>query len=153
MIPEKNIEAVFLIEYPPLLKLYLSNFGFTVYGNEYVPNLNGVCRFPVQLLESACNFLIFGAILFLLLKGKLKGKLFFVYLMAYSVVRFADEFLRGDEIRGFILGLSTSQFISVIIFPLAALGMYLSVKKSSKKLHECEGDIPEGFCENELKGE
>lgn len=126
-----------------------SKFGFVAHGNKFVPELNGVCRFPVQLLESACNFLIFGAILCLFLKKKLEGKLFFVYLMAYSVVRFCDEFLRGDEIRGFLLGLSTSQFISVIIFPLAALGLFMSIKKSKEKAKTrgCEKETAKGSGE------
>lgn len=93
-----------------------SKFGFAAHGNEIVPDVNGVVRFPVQLLESVGNFLIFSIMLTLFWKGILHGKLFFIYLMSYSVLRFFDEFLRGDVIRGFVGVLSTSQFISIFVF-------------------------------------
>lgn len=103
-----------------------SKFGFAAHGNEIVPDVNGVVRFPVQLLESVGNFLIFSIMLTLFWKGILRGKLFFIYLMSYSVLRFLDEFLRGDVIRGFVGVLSTSQFISifVFIFSFAALTVF-----------------------------
>lgn len=94
--------------------------------------LNGVCRFPVQLLEAACNLLLFGLFLFLYLRGKGRGRLFFVYLAIYAIIRFLDEFLRGDLVRGFIFGISTSQFISIFveIFALGAL-LYLSFRQKT----------------------
>ncbi|MBQ1715424.1 MAG: prolipoprotein diacylglyceryl transferase, partial [Firmicutes bacterium] len=39
-----------------------------------------------------------------------------VYLLSYSILRFLLEFLRGDASRGIILGLSTSQWISIAVF-------------------------------------
>jgi phosphatidylglycerol:prolipoprotein diacylglycerol transferase len=50
-------------------------------------------------------------------------------------VRFFDEFLRGDEIRGFIFGLSTSQFISIFV-EIFALGMLLIIPRINKKKAE-----------------
>lgn len=112
-----------------------SKFGFAAHGNEIVPSVNDVVRFPVQLLESCCNFLIFAGILLLLWKSILRGKLFFIYLMSYSVLRFFDEFLRGDTIRGFVGKLSTSQFISIFIFVFSAVCLIISstCKKGCKK--------------------
>lgn len=97
-----------------------SPFGFAAHGNTLVPQVNDVSRFPVQLLESLLN-LILAFVLWRLLiysekSGKLRGQLLYIYLMSYAVIRFFDEFLRGDEIRGFVLGLSTSQAISILIF-------------------------------------
>ena len=97
------------------------------YGIEHelgFADVSGKVRFPVQLLESACNFIIAAVIFFILKKGLLRGKAFYLYLAIYAFVRFFDEFLRGDEIRGFVLGLSTSQFISIFI-ELFALAMIL----------------------------
>ena len=37
------------------------------------------------------------------------------------MIRFFDEFLRGDEIRGFVGALSTSQFISLFIVAVGIL--------------------------------
>lgn len=97
--------------------------------------LNGVRRFPVQLLEATFNLLLAAAMFFLYTKGKMRGKLFFVYLAVYAPFRFFDEFLRGDLIRGFILGLSTSQFISIFVelFAIASL-VYLRYKERGDEL-------------------
>ena len=70
-------------------------FGI-VYHNALEPSANGVSRFPVQLLESGLEFVLFAVILVLYLKRKLSGKLMYVYLLSYAVIRFFDEFLRGD---------------------------------------------------------
>ena len=86
-------------------------------------------RFPVQLLESGMEFLLFAVIVTLYIKRKLSGKLMYVYMLSYAVVRFADEFLRGDKIRGFVGPLSTSQFISVLMF--ATVIVILTVKAVS----------------------
>ncbi|MCL2203831.1 MAG: prolipoprotein diacylglyceryl transferase [Defluviitaleaceae bacterium] len=84
---------------------------------------NNVPLLPVQLYEAAVNLFIF-AILWLFTK---KERHWIVpvclYGLLYSFARFWLEFLRGDEIRGFIMGLSTSQFISVLIFPLCVAGL------------------------------
>ena len=44
-----------------------------------------------------------------------------VYLLAYSLLRFGLEFLRGDAYRGFVLGLSVSQAIALLSMVLAAV--------------------------------
>ncbi len=77
---------------------------------------NGVPRFPVQLLESGLEFVLFAVIIALYLRRRLSGRLMYVYLLSYAVIRFFDEFLRGDRARGFVGPLSTSQFISVLTF-------------------------------------
>lgn len=101
-------------------------FGITITGNTLVPQINDVPRFPVQLLEAALNVLLFMLLYGLYKKSittctALQGKLLPIYLLCYSVIRFFDEFLRGDDIRGFIFGLSTSQFISILLFAISAL--------------------------------
>ena len=109
-----------------------SNFGFICANNKYV-DLGNVRRFPVQLLESIENFLIVGLIAILMKKKKLKGRLFYLYLLIYSVCRFINEFLRGDEIRGFVLGMSTSQFISIFIFAISVILLVITTQKSKKQ--------------------
>ena len=96
-----------------------SKVGFTVHGNTVNPSINGVNRFPVQLVEALCNLLIFILLFVLHRKGKFKNRLLVVYFFVYPVVRFILEFFRGDEIRGFIFGLSTSQIISILLFVFA----------------------------------
>ena len=107
-----------------------SNFGFTAYDNPVIPDINNVKRFPVSLVESALNLLIFAVLFFMFKKEKYKDKLIFVYMLAYSVVRFCIEFLRGDIIRGVYFGISTSQWISIILFAFAVTKLFIIKNKS-----------------------
>lgn len=91
----------------------------------------GVRRFPVQLCEAVFNFAL-AAVLYALLKKKiLKGRLLNVYLYAYPAFRFFDEFLRGDRLRGIWLGLSTSQWISLLL--IAGNTAFLLISRAKKK--------------------
>lgn len=69
---------------------------------------------PVQLIE-ATYLCCLG--FYLLQKFKKKSTdLCFIYFINYSVFRFFIEYSRQDSARGFYLNLSTSQWISVMIF-------------------------------------
>ena len=50
----------------------------------------------------------------------------------YPVVRFTLEFFRGDEIRGFLFGLSTSQNISILLFAFAVIFTIVDLNKKRK---------------------
>lgn len=109
-----------------------SDFGFSSAFNTSALHY-GVSRFPVALVEAFANLLIFILLLTLFKKARLKGKLFFIYLSLYAPIRFVLEFFRGDEVRGFVFGLSTSQFISLVI--VIGLLIYTFIKflrRSSK---------------------
>ncbi|MBR1483887.1 MAG: prolipoprotein diacylglyceryl transferase, partial [Ruminococcus sp.] len=103
-----------------------SPFGFTAHGNTINPDVNDVNRLPVQLIEATCNLMIFLFILYLFRKSRMTDKLIFVYMLIYPVVRFTLEFFRGDEIRGFLFGLSTSQWISILLFAVAVAALLIS---------------------------
>lgn len=75
---------------------------------------------PVQLVESACNFIIFGVLL-LVLRNKKRPMGLALYLILYSIVRFVLEFFREDTIRGSVGTLSTSQFIGIFLFVIGVL--------------------------------
>ncbi len=109
-----------------------SKIGFTAHGNELVPMLNGVNRFPVQLLEAFLNLCIFVVVLSLFMKKKFTGELIVVYLFIYSIVRFCDEFLRGDVMRGRFLFFSTSQWISIFAFTFAVI-YFVHIRPKKKK--------------------
>lgn len=115
-----------------------SSFGFVVHGNTLIPEINDVRRLPVPLIEAACNLVIFLLLLRLFLKGKESGRMIFYYMLIYPVVRFVLEFFRGDAIRGFLFGLSTSQWISIGLFVVAVWKLFLS-KPNSKKTAVCAG--------------
>lgn len=70
---------------------------------------------PTQLYESGF-LLLLGVALFTLRKHQVSPVP--VYLMTYGIFRFFIEFLRADD-RGFAYGLSTSQWISLILVVIA----------------------------------
>ncbi|MCC8049898.1 MAG: prolipoprotein diacylglyceryl transferase [Clostridiales bacterium] len=71
-------------------------------------------RVPVQLFESSFEFLMFAVLLFIE-NHNWANDLLRVYLVSYAAFRFAIEFFRGDEVRGSLFGVSTSQWISIIV--------------------------------------
>ncbi len=75
---------------------------------------------PTQLYEAGAELLILGLLLTTERKGRqFPGRTFWGYILLYGVSRFVIEFYRGDN-RGMVLDLvSTSQFISLILIPLA----------------------------------
>ena len=91
-----------------------SKLGFT-YQYAIVETANHVSRFPVQLVEAVLNFILFIILYNFYKKNKYKGKLIYIYLISYAVIRFILEFFRGDSYRGFIGFLSTSQILSLLI--------------------------------------
>lgn len=56
-----------------------------------------------------------------------------IYLIAYPVIRFITELFRGDDIRGMIdfgyFQISTSQIISLLLFPFGILLYYRTKNK------------------------
>lgn len=105
-----------------------SGFGFTA-RSAIIESCNGVNRFPVQLLESAANVIIFVILLILFHKRIMSSRLMIIYLTMYASVRFLDEFLRGDTYRGIYLGLSTSQWISLFILIFAVIILIKNKRK------------------------
>ena len=73
---------------------------------------NGVPLLPVQLYEAGFELLLFVLTLILVISKKTNNSLL-VYLLCYAPFRFTIEFLRGDEIRGRFLNLSTAQWVSI----------------------------------------
>ncbi len=109
-----------------------SMFGF-VANNSLMPEMSGVRRFPVALLESLFNFILFLFLLYLFKKKRKSGRLLFIYMMIYPVGRFLIEFLRADAIRGIFFSLSTSQWISILLF---AVGIICYIKREKKQITE-----------------
>ncbi|MGH9341930.1 MAG: prolipoprotein diacylglyceryl transferase [Acidobacteriota bacterium] len=99
------------------------------YANRYVGVPLNTPLHPTQLYESLATFLIFVALLWTYGRRQFPGQIFALYLGLYGLARFGLEFFRGDIDRGFVFGgvLSTSQFISLLIVPLA-IAAYLYVR-------------------------
>lgn len=105
-----------------------SHIGFT-YKHAIVELANGVRRFPIQLVESGYNLILFILLYTLYKKEKFKGKLIYIYLILYPIGRFIFEFFRGDEYRGFLFGLSTSQIVSIMLMLFAVISLICKRKK------------------------
>jgi len=78
-----------------------------------------VALHPTQLYDGGAEFLI---LIFLLATEKYwrhrAGWTWWIYILLYGISRFFIEFFRGDP-RGFTMGLSTSQWISMGLVPLS----------------------------------
>ena len=94
---------------------------------------NGINLFPVQLVESFFNLLIFMVLVVLAVKKKSTLVMITVYGSCYSIVRFSLEFLRGDVERGRFLSFSTSQWISIAIFLMTLIIIVKNKKIFFKK--------------------
>jgi phosphatidylglycerol:prolipoprotein diacylglycerol transferase len=72
-----------------------------VFRNRYAGELTGVRLdtplHPVQLYESALNFLNFGILFLILKRKKFDGQVFAFYIINYSIIRFFTEYFRGDH--------------------------------------------------------
>jgi phosphatidylglycerol:prolipoprotein diacylglycerol transferase len=89
----------------------------------------GIPLHPTQIYEAGAELLILVLLLATERRGRVfAGRTFWMYLLLYAISRFVIEFYRGDP-RGEILGLSTSQFISVLLAPLS-LGMLIWLSRS-----------------------
>lgn len=107
------------------LKTPISFFGIVFFN-----------RIPTQLIETLFELLMFVIIMIIQKASKHIDSLKF-YMITYAVFRFFIEFFRGDMVRGFYFGFSTSQIISmgIIIF-------YLVKKVSSKRQDNKALNIP-----------
>lgn len=98
----------------------------------YAPNEVGL--FPVQLAEAIFDFGLFAILAVLEMHKKCENIRTYIYLLSYSLVRFGLEFLRGDAYRGAFGGLSTSQWISILIIVAVMLQMIVKGKRMRKAL-------------------
>lgn len=83
----------------------------------------GISMHPTQLYEASGLLAVFLILVFAYRLKRFDGQQFLLYLLLYSTLRFTVEFFRGDP-RGSVFGgiLSTSQFISILLFAGAIAG-------------------------------
>jgi phosphatidylglycerol:prolipoprotein diacylglycerol transferase len=80
---------------------------------------------PTQLYEAGAELAILGVLLWLERRGRpFPGRTFWSYMLLYALARFVIEFYRGDP-RGAVGIFSTSQFVSIILAPLAIVMLVL----------------------------
>jgi phosphatidylglycerol:prolipoprotein diacylglycerol transferase len=90
----------------------------------------GMPLHPTQLYEAGAELLILGLLLATEKRGRpFAGRTFWLYMLLYAISRYVIEIYRGDP-RGMVLGMSTSQFISLILVPLS-LAMLVWLRRST----------------------
>ena len=87
----------------------------------------GISLLPVQLIESCVNLVIFIILMAVSRRTVSRYLTTFLYCILYGTARFILEFYRYDSIRGSAGGLSTSQWISLVMIAAGAccLAVYL----------------------------
>jgi phosphatidylglycerol---prolipoprotein diacylglyceryl transferase len=85
---------------------------------------------PTQLYDAGAELLIMSVLLLTERRGRpFPGRTFWLYMLLYAISRYIVEIYRGDE-RGMILGVSTSQFVSILIVPLSII-MLLRLRRTA----------------------
>ena len=83
---------------------------------------------PTQLYDAGAELLIMILLLVTERRGRpFAGRTFWLYMLLYAISRYIIENYRGDE-RGMVLGMATSQFVSILIVPLSII-MLLRLRK------------------------
>jgi phosphatidylglycerol:prolipoprotein diacylglycerol transferase len=91
----------------------------------------GVPLHPTQIYEAGAEALILGILLATERKGRpYPGRTFWLYMLLYAISRFIIEFFRGDE-RGAVGMFSTSQFISILLAPLAVVMLVYLARRTA----------------------
>jgi phosphatidylglycerol:prolipoprotein diacylglycerol transferase len=79
----------------------------------------GIPLHPTQLYEAGAELAILAVLLATERRGRrFPGRTFWLYMLLYAATRYLIEIYRGDP-RGIVLGVSTSQFISLVLAPLS----------------------------------
>lgn len=102
--------------------------GKPVAGVFAARDVNGIARWPAPFVEGAFQVVILIAILLLQRRGLLRERLFFLYLIAYGLFRFAHEFMRDTP--KIFMDMSGYQFIALM---MAVLG-FVMLRRRTKSL-------------------
>jgi prolipoprotein diacylglyceryltransferase len=81
---------------------------------------------PTQLYEAALGLLAGAIASMWLLGARRDGRAFATWVGLYATGRFFLELLRGDEGRGTIAGLSSAQFVSILLLCAIVAGLLLA---------------------------
>lgn len=107
--------------------------GVVFTDSDFAPN--GVKVLPTQLFMAGGDILLMAVLLWYAAKRPLRGRTSALYLILYSIGRFAIEFLRNDD-RGTVGMLSTSQFIAIFTFVVGLVGFFVVAPKLKQKGNE-----------------
>jgi len=108
-----------------------SGWGVKLYSDLVDVSLRGIPLHPTQLYEFFALLILFFGMLRVFKNKIFDGQVILVYFIAYPILRSIVEIFRGDSIRGFVIDdvLSTSQFISIIVFLIALAALVFRLKQ------------------------
>ncbi len=111
-------------------------WGIHLHSELVDETLRGLPLHPTQLYESSSLFILYFGLLYIFKNKRFDGQVGLTYFMIYPIIRSIIEIYRGDSIRGFIIDgvLSTSQFISILIFAGALFMLLLRLKQTEKNV-------------------
>lgn len=87
---------------------------------------------PIQLIEATALIMVFVFLIIVFFHTQAKWAVTSTYMILYSVIRFTLEFFRGDKERGYVLSLSVSQWVSILMLSAAIL-LLARIHSSLKK--------------------
>lgn len=102
------------------------------WGIQYPFDMEGILRLPVQLIEVVFDFAIFITLIKYERNNYKDGKMYFIFMILYSMIRFILEYYR-DTAKS-IIGMSNGQIFSFIALLLGVLFMYILSKNNEKNL-------------------
>lgn len=110
-----------------------SPLGIKLYSDLVDPAMRGIPLHPTQLYESFALFVLFAGLLWVSRKKVFDGQVVLTYFITYPIIRSVIEVFRGDLVRGFVIEdiLSTSQFISLLVFLGATATLVVRLKKKN----------------------
>lgn len=106
---------------------------------------------PIQLYEALFLFALCAICLILYLKFNFQHNLS-VYLIAYGIFRFVNEFFRADERGSFVSGISPSQFWSIVMV-VAGVGLIFFMNYLLKLRAKQKAELAENEAEAESSEE
>ena len=107
-------------------------FSITFKNSQFAPN--NVSLLPTQLIFSFADFVNFCILLIYKKKNKIAGRTIALYMINYGLGRFCLEYIRGDSVRGTILGMSTAQFTSIFMCIIGCLLYGIITTQYNKKI-------------------
>ncbi|MBN2423059.1 prolipoprotein diacylglyceryl transferase [Candidatus Woesearchaeota archaeon] len=99
------------------------------------PFIDSQPRHPAQLYEALSMLLLFLILLFLRKKKRKTGFIIWSAFMMYGCFRFVTEFFRDTAVKHMVFGLSTAQYLSIVVF---VIGIY-NLSKTSDSTSEYTG--------------
>ena len=106
----------------PAFVLHVDNYGLASEAAFSYP------VHPTQLYEAGVGLVLMTLCLLLFPRRRFWGQVLLFLCMSYGTARFFLEYLRDDPERGFALGFSTTQLMSLCIVPIAAV-LYSLLRK------------------------